>query len=163
MSKQQECKNPNCLTPSCVKRRRDARVALIRSTSKAPIRPRRLRNPEVAKALGRRYAPGWLRKRVLARDGYRCRYCGRSLTDATANMDHIKPWPWGMTELRNLAACCRDCNRDKGTKSRPQRPKNVGRGRRWKGWRYEAPEENGPVVVRREQALIRESDEPKVR
>lgn len=90
-----------------------ARHALIKSIGARRHTAEALDAQAVA-TLGRRFAPGWLRKQVLERDAYRCRYCKRPVTDATANMDHVKPWPYGMTELANLVACCRDCNRKKG-------------------------------------------------
>lgn len=89
-----------------------ARHALIKSIGVKP-QAESLSRPEVV-ALAKRYAPSWLRKQVLERDAYACRYCKRPVTNATANIDHVKPWPYGMTELSNLVTCCRDCNRDKG-------------------------------------------------
>ena len=89
------------------------RHALIKSIGAKPQTDTPLDAKAIA-TLGRRYAPAWLRQQVLERDAYQCRYCKRSVTDATANMDHVKPWPFGMTELANLVACCRDCNRKKG-------------------------------------------------
>ena len=103
-------------------------------------------------ALGRRFAPGWLRIAVLKRDRYRCRYCNVSVTDKTANMDHVTPWPFGMTEYNNLRTACRECNRKKGRKTLDQmhkkRPRKWGPSA-WKGMRDYAPEEDGPVKVRR--------------
>ena len=71
-------------------------------------------SPEAVKALGMRYAPGWLRRKVLVRDRYKCYRCGQTVTDKTANIDHVIPWPWGMTEEANLRAICRPCNQEKG-------------------------------------------------
>lgn len=68
-------------------------------------------------AAGRRFAPSWLRKEILERDGYHCRYCRRPLTDAIANIDHVIPWPWGLTEASNLVASCRPCNQAKGSRT----------------------------------------------
>lgn len=89
-----------------------ARHALIKAIGAKP-QAKPMEPREVA-TLARRFAPAWLRAQVLERDGYRCRYCKRPVTEKTANMDHVKPWPYGMTELSNLVACCRDCNRNKG-------------------------------------------------
>lgn len=75
--------------------------------------PPRLSPREVA-TLGRRYAPRWLREMILARDGFRCRYCKRAVANENANVDHLKPWPWGMTERDNLVTSCRPCNQAKG-------------------------------------------------
>lgn len=88
---------------------------------------------EVA-ALGMRFAPAWLRREILERDGYQCVYCHRPVTMKTANIDHKKPWPWGMTERSNLQSICRDCNRDKGTRSSPRQPKPK-RKKFWRGVR----------------------------
>ena len=76
-------------------------------------------------AAGRRFAPAWLRARVLKRDGYHCRACRSKVTIATANIDHVEPWPWGLTEYRNLQTLCRECNRRKGR----QRVQNLKRRR----------------------------------
>ncbi|MFQ5878770.1 MAG: HNH endonuclease [Dehalococcoidia bacterium] len=75
-------------------------------------------NPRAVNALGQRYAPHWLRMEVLERDSYRCCFCGVAVTNHTANIHHLTPWPWGMTELKNLRTACHDCNRAKGSKSR---------------------------------------------
>ena len=72
--------------------------------------------PGDALSAGRRFAPYWLRKIVLERDGFRCRYCHRPVTNDNANIDHIIPWPFGLTVLDNLAACCRPCNQAKGSR-----------------------------------------------
>ena len=71
-------------------------------------------------AAGRRFAPGWLRLKVLQRDRFRCRYCGTKVTEKTANMDHVTPWPYGLTEIRNLRTACIECNRRKGGRSLDQ-------------------------------------------
>ena len=75
-------------------------------------------------ALGRRYAPAWLRLRVLKRDDYHCVKCKVTVTNQTANIDHVRPWPWGMTEDSNLQTLCRPCNQAKGHKF-PKVPKFV--------------------------------------
>jgi 5-methylcytosine-specific restriction endonuclease McrA len=56
-----------------------------------------------------------LRKRVLVRDGYRCRYCGKAATTA----DHVLPPGSGGAELSddNLVAACAPCNRSKGART----------------------------------------------
>lgn len=88
------------------------RHALIkRGGSQKPATALSQRDVEV---LGRRFAPAWLRLEVLERDGYKCRYCRRTVTDENANIDHLKPWPFGMTERANLVTSCRPCNQAKG-------------------------------------------------
>ena len=59
-----------------------------------------------------------LRRWVLERDGYRCRYCGRRAT----TVDHVLPrsafQKQGMNAdfEENLVAACKDCNFKKGEK-----------------------------------------------
>lgn len=56
-----------------------------------------------------------IRVQILARDGYRCRMCGRSKDEVPLEVDHIKPAAEGGTdELENLATLCRECNQGKG-------------------------------------------------
>ena len=81
----------------------------------------------IAAAAGRRYAPAWLRQAVLERDGFRCRYCGCPVTNETANIDHVKPWPFSLTLLENLRTSCRPCNHAKGSYQGRKHP-NPGRG-----------------------------------
>ena len=58
-----------------------------------------------------------LRMKVLKRDGYRYRICGRSANDGVRlEVDHIIPISQGgQTELSNLQTLCWDCNRGKGS------------------------------------------------
>ncbi len=54
------------------------------------------------------------RVQVLARDGYKCKMCGRTKDEVPLEVDHIIPVADGGTdELKNLATLCRDCNRGK--------------------------------------------------
>lgn len=71
--------------------------------------------------------PRWtdrlLRRLVLERDGFRCRYCGVALRpyrqgrehdDDEATVDHIVPRSrGGADEATNMVACCWRCNQDK--------------------------------------------------
>jgi hypothetical protein len=69
--------------------------------------PRRRRSPLSVSA----------RWRVLMRDGFRCKGCGRSGHDAGVKLevDHIKPVSRGGSDsLRNLRTLCFECNRGKG-------------------------------------------------
>ena len=91
-----------------------ARHALIKAIGAKRQTPSETPSCAAVVAIGKRFAPAWLRKQVLERDAYACRYCKRPVTNKTANIDHVKPWPFGMTELANLVAACKDCNRDKG-------------------------------------------------
>jgi hypothetical protein len=56
--------------------------------------------------------PNWrLRYKVLARDGARCRLCGKSSAETTLHVDHIKPWSkGGETTLEKLQVLCDKCN-----------------------------------------------------
>lgn len=55
-----------------------------------------------------------IRAQILARDGYKCRMCGRPSSEVPLEVDHITPVAKGGTdELANLAALCRDCNAGK--------------------------------------------------
>jgi len=64
-----------------------------------------------------RYARHGTRMYVLRRDDYRCRYCGKLVTNDTANMDHVIPWKLGGKSVAsNLVTACRRCNKAKGNK-----------------------------------------------
>jgi len=101
---------------------------------------------QIASAAGLRYAPGWLRRYLLERDRYRCHYCKAPVTDATANMDHVKPWPMGLTTPDNLVVACKICNYAKKSRKAPKMGKsekrlarilnglhpNAGKGKSWR-------------------------------
>jgi len=56
------------------------------------------------------------RKAVLARDGFRCQYCGRNSVKMT--IDHILPRRKGGTfSWENLVCACHSCNAKKGDRS----------------------------------------------
>ena len=45
-----------------------------------------------------------------------CAYCGKSLTDNTATIDHILPKSKGGHNVKsNMCCCCSSCNREKGS------------------------------------------------
>lgn len=53
--------------------------------------------------------------RILARDGHRCLYCGRSSRETVLEVDHIVPRSKGGSNAdTNLITACRDCNLGKG-------------------------------------------------
>lgn len=54
--------------------------------------------------------------KILARDGYRCLYCGRKGTASRRlEIDHVLPRSWGGTNVSsNLATACSKCNNAKG-------------------------------------------------
>ena len=62
--------------------------------------------------------PAQLRFRILARDGFRCRYCGRqgSTPGVVLHVDHVVPLAVGGTSREdNLRTACEECNLGKGT------------------------------------------------
>jgi len=65
----------------------------------------------------------WSRRGVFNRDGWRCQYCGCSLTRENATIDHIVPRieckKLGTKESSwsNTCASCPTCNRRKGARS----------------------------------------------
>lgn len=59
-----------------------------------------------------RKIPNSTRKYVLARDGYRCKYCG---SESNLEIDHIFPFSRGGDHgENNLQVLCRSCNSSKG-------------------------------------------------
>lgn len=71
---------------------------------KAPSEVRRTRSK-------RRPISPRLRWTILERDGFKCRYCGRTAEAAALHVDHIIPVAQGGTNHPdNLAASCSDCN-----------------------------------------------------
>jgi len=59
-----------------------------------------------------------LKYQALARDGSRCRQCGRAVTAATSEADHITPVKCFASfaeahALDNLQTLCQDCHREK--------------------------------------------------
>ncbi len=78
------------------------------------------RNSAVAISRTRSYPPGWtgLRFRVLKRDRFTCRYCGRRAPEVTLHVDHVIPLVQGGRDHEdNLVAACADCNIGKGVKA----------------------------------------------
>jgi hypothetical protein len=62
-----------------------------------------------------RTLPRTLRFEVLRRDGFRCTYCGRSMSEVVLHVDHVQPWSLGgPNTLENLRTACVDCNLGKG-------------------------------------------------
>lgn len=61
----------------------------------------------------------WQMKRRIVRwrDNNRCKYCYEKLTDKTFTVDHVTPVCAGGTDaFANLVACCKYCNKMKGSK-----------------------------------------------
>jgi 5-methylcytosine-specific restriction endonuclease McrA len=60
-----------------------------------------------------------LRKKVLERDNYTCRYCGKNLRHNPSGLhsDHIKPVSkGGLSTMANLQTLCASCNLSKEAK-----------------------------------------------
>lgn len=56
-----------------------------------------------------------LRFQILARDRFRCRYCGRGANEVKLEIDHWKAVVGGGCNCHtNLVTACYDCNRGKG-------------------------------------------------
>jgi hypothetical protein len=75
-------------------------------------------------AAARNPLPPRLRFRILARDGFRCRYCGQpgSAPDAVLQVDHVVPRVAGAgDDPANLLTACADCNLGKGDLALPAR------------------------------------------
>jgi hypothetical protein len=55
-----------------------------------------------------------LRFAILARDGFRCRYCGRGAPTVELHVDHyVSQARGGSDDATNLVASCADCNHGK--------------------------------------------------
>jgi 5-methylcytosine-specific restriction endonuclease McrA len=89
--------------------------------SRDPYLPRRERTPaRYATGRARDPLPAQLRFRILARDGFRCRYCGRqgSTPGVVLHVDHVVPLAVGGTSREdNLRTACEECNLGKGTRA----------------------------------------------
>ncbi|MBL8172416.1 MAG: HNH endonuclease [Acidobacteria bacterium] len=58
------------------------------------------------------------RHRILARDHYRCQYCGKRGTAFDLTLDHILPRSrGGKTMAENLVTACQACNNRKGDRT----------------------------------------------
>jgi 5-methylcytosine-specific restriction protein A len=104
----------SCAVPGCPQLTREPRCDAHRRTAFQHATTRHERG----------YGWQWeqLRRRILERDSWRCRYCGcvleRGLVflDASATVDHVKPKAEGGTdEESNLVACCRRCQQRKAS------------------------------------------------
>lgn len=61
------------------------------------------------------------RANVLARDRWRCQYCGQRLPGDELTYDHVIPRSQGgRTTWENIAMACVDCNRRKGNRTPAQ-------------------------------------------
>ena len=56
------------------------------------------------------------RKNILLRDRNTCQYCQKVLIASELTLDHVVPrCHGGLSTWENLVACCRECNRRKGS------------------------------------------------
>ena len=77
---------------------------------KAPAVVRLLRYVRIG-----RKTPPLCRTNILARDGYQCQYCSKTLSSKEATLDHVIPRSQGgRTTWENVVCCCTHCNRKKG-------------------------------------------------
>ncbi|MCB0319809.1 MAG: HNH endonuclease [Bdellovibrionales bacterium] len=91
----------------------------IRSVSIAIKAPAVVRLLSYVKA-GKR-TPPLSRFNILARDGFRCQYCGKNLSAREATLDHVIPRSkGGKTSWDNVVCCCRACNIEKGSRTPSQ-------------------------------------------
>lgn len=99
------------------------KLAIGRGTSAFRVRPlpcSRCLTPaeeDEAEASARFPVSAQLRFRVLQRDGFRCRYCGRGPSEGgVLHVDHVVPYAAGGTTTEgNLITACAECNLGKGT------------------------------------------------
>jgi 5-methylcytosine-specific restriction endonuclease McrA len=64
--------------------------------------------------------PAQLRFSILQRDGFRCRYCGRTGGDpgVVLHVDHVVPLAaGGATREDNLRTACEECNLGKAARA----------------------------------------------
>jgi 5-methylcytosine-specific restriction endonuclease McrA len=85
---------------------------------RSPRRPRTAAQEPIQPA--RDPLPARLRFGILQRDGFRCRYCGRtgSTPDVVLHVDHVVPVAaGGTTSEDNLLTACEECNLGKGVRA----------------------------------------------
>jgi 5-methylcytosine-specific restriction endonuclease McrA len=72
-------------------------------------------------ALGATRVTKWLRGKVIARDGLKCRYCGKTVRRERVQIDHVIPVALGGPgTVDNLVVSCPQCNQKKGSKTPEQ-------------------------------------------
>lgn len=67
-----------------------------------------------------------LRFSVFERDGFTCRYCGRTPPDVLLVVDHILPVVGGgVNDVSNLVTACAECNSGKGARKLGDLPQST--------------------------------------
>jgi hypothetical protein len=86
----------------------------IRETS---FVPKKIKLFDLAKGLyGKRLR--FSKENMVERDGYRCVYCGASLTIKQLEIEHVVPSSkGGKTTWDNVASACHDCNQKKADRT----------------------------------------------
>lgn len=87
---------------------------VVRSVSMEFVVPKVIQLVKYIRARYKKALP--FRKRIVfLRDGYKCQYCGKGLTDHTATLDHVQPrFYGGKASYENCVTACRVCNVKKG-------------------------------------------------
>lgn len=109
-------KTPACML--CVYQERNRQEELQRAEREAERKEREMRRSERNKM-----TPA-LRWRVLDRDGFKCRHCGKGADDGVKlHVDHVLPVALGgATQWENLQSLCAECNMGKRTSIQSQAP-----------------------------------------
>jgi len=75
----------------------------------------------IRKATGRPPKVRFSRINIMARDNFRCQYCGKRGTRGELNLDHVLPRAQGGTSRwENIATSCIPCNTQKGNRTPEQ-------------------------------------------
>lgn len=57
-----------------------------------------------------------MQRALVQRDGWTCAYCGKSLTQETATIEHVLPLSrGGLDAIKNMVLACRSCNQAAGS------------------------------------------------
>lgn len=64
------------------------------------------------------------KRNIFLRDAYTCQYCGTTVTEVTATLDHVLPVSLGgKTTWENSATACKSCNYKKAAHVGKMKPK----------------------------------------